>query len=66
MKKTDNPDLMSTNDVAALLGKHIGTITMWRKNGRGPHFSLNDAPLRPRATYKREDVEKWMRDRENK
>lgn len=52
--------LMSSEELAAVLGVHERTLRRWRENGDGPKFHMVGRWVR----YARENVEKWLASRE--
>lgn len=49
-------ELLTTKDLAEILGVKPNTINVWRLKGYGPKYHKLGYLVR----YKREDVEKWM------
>jgi len=53
-----HPEYLTSEQVAELIGVHVITLSVWRKERRGPVFSSpGDARL---VRYLRSDVDKWM------
>lgn len=56
---TELPDLLTTPEVAALVGVSVHTVKQWRARGTGPQFTR----LSSRAVvYDRAEVERWVRE----
>lgn len=52
-------DLLTTPEVADLVGVSVHTVKVWRARGTGPKFQR----LASRAVvYNRAEVERWLRD----
>lgn len=49
-------ELLTTNDLAALVHAPAETVRYWRTQGTGPRF----ARLGKRVLYRRDDVEQWL------
>lgn len=49
-------ELLSTEDLADLLGVPVRTVYAWRRNGTGPRAIRVGKHLR----FRREDVERWL------
>ena len=49
--------LLTTNELADLVGVVPDTVAIWRKTGRGPKFILVGGQYR----YNLRDVERWLK-----
>lgn len=52
--------LMTANEVAALLGVSIPTLTRWRQDGIGPRFLKLGPTRKALVRYRPEDVRAYM------
>jgi predicted DNA-binding transcriptional regulator AlpA len=50
------PEVFSTGQLAARLGKSIHTLMAWRRAGRGPKYTRITPTF---VVYRLEDVEQW-------
>lgn len=50
------PEWLKTEEVAALIRVPPGTVSRWRKEGKGPKYSRTLHQVR----YRRADVDAWM------
>ena len=48
---------LSEKALATQLGHHLRTIQRWRKERRGPRFTMNGRHF----LYHREDIDAWLR-----
>lgn len=57
---TASTQLLTTEQTAAILQLHPGTLENLRMKGQGPAYvKLGDRPRSP-IRYRREDIEAWM------
>lgn len=54
------PDLMTTAQVAAMLGVHPNTLRYWRKRGVGPVEDERRGTKNITRFWRRETVEEWL------
>lgn len=50
--------LLTSKEVAALLGVQPNTLKLWRYHGKGPKF----LKIRNMVRYNQDEVEKWIRE----
>jgi predicted DNA-binding transcriptional regulator AlpA len=56
-------DLLTTAEMAAILGIRINTAEIWRVYGKGPIFLKLGDGLRAPVRYRRSDVVAWLEQR---
>mgnify|MGYP001420617459 CR=1 FL=1 len=54
--------LLSTKEVAEMLGIKIQTLREWRHKGKSPKY-VRFGGIKSRCGYRLEDVEEWIRER---
>lgn len=60
---SDQDDLLTSAETAALLGIKVNTLEIWRSKGNGPAFlKLGNAPQAP-VRYLRSRVIEWLEKR---
>jgi hypothetical protein len=58
-----SPTLLSTADVASLLGLQPQTLRKWRLEGRGPRYVRLGESYSARVTYQLADLQDWLAQR---
>ena len=56
---TDDDQLLTSDEVAKLLGYQPGTLRQWRTKGRGPRYLKQPGPPQAPVRYRAGDVEEW-------
>jgi excisionase family DNA binding protein len=54
--------LLSTKEVAEILGVEVQTIRKWRMDGSSPKY-LRYGKLKGRCMYRQEDIQSWIEEK---
>ena len=60
---TDNDRLLTSKEVAELIGVKPGTLRQWRTKNRGPRYRKQPGPAQAPVRYRAGDVEAWRKEK---